>query len=191
MAPFLLLINNINAITLVLSKMAIVFKPLSQLTIYNKQSYSAKRIFLAGSIDMGSSIDWQDDLTNKIGDRDAYIFNPRRDEWDASWEQHISNDNFRNQVEWELDNLTQSDIIVFNILPESKSPITLMEIGLFIKDKNKKFFVCCPPEFYRSGNVQVVCARYGIPLYEDYDKMTEDLLSFLDDIALTAHFLDV
>lgn len=66
-----------------------------------------------------------------------------------------------------------------------------MEIGLFIKDKNKKFFVCCPPEFYRSGNVQVVCARYGIPLYEDYDKMTEDLLSFLDDIALTAHFLDV
>lgn len=82
MAPFLLLINNINAITLVLSKMAIVFKPLSQLTIYNKQSYSAKRIFLAGSIDMGSSIDWQDDLTNKIGDRDAYIFNPRRDEWD-------------------------------------------------------------------------------------------------------------
>jgi hypothetical protein len=62
--------------------MAIVFKPLSQLTIYNKQSYSAKRIFLAGSINMGSSIDWQDDLTNKIGDRDAYIFNPRRDEWD-------------------------------------------------------------------------------------------------------------
>lgn len=58
------------------------FKPLSQLTIYNKQSYSAKHIFLAGSIDMGDSIDWQDDLTNKIGDRDAYIFNPRRDEWD-------------------------------------------------------------------------------------------------------------
>ena len=28
-------------------------------------------------------------------------------------------------------------------------------------------------------------------LYEDYDKMTEDLLSFLDDSALTAHFLDV
>lgn len=171
--------------------MATVFKPPATIQVINKLDYTAKRLFLAGTIDMGTAIDWQDDLCMKLDRFDILIFNPKRSSWDASWEQHISNDNFRNQVEWELDNLTQSDIIVFNILPESKSPITLMEIGLFIKDKNKKFFVCCPPEFYRSGNVQVVCARYGIPLYEDYDKMTEDLLSFLDGIALTAHFLDV
>ena len=171
--------------------MAIVFKPVTRLDVYNKKEYSAKRIFLGGSIDMGSSIDWQDDITSKIGDRDCYIFNPRRDEWDSSWEQHISNDNFRGQVEWELDNLDQSDIIVFNILPDSKSPITLMEIGLFIKAKNKKLFICCPPEFYRSGNVQIVCDRYNIPLYENYDDMVNDLLSFLDDTALAAHFLDV
>lgn len=166
--------------------MAIVFKPPSTVQIFNKQNYSSKRIFLAGSIDMGNSIDWQEDITNKLTNFDVYIFNPRRDSWDSSWEQHISNPQFKEQVDWELDNLTQSDIIVFNILPDSKSPITLMEIGLFIKDKNKKFFVCCPPEFYRSGNVQVVCDRYGVKLYEDYNIMVQDLVDYITSVDFTS-----
>lgn len=30
-------------------------------------------------------------------------------------------------------------------------------------------------EFYRSGNVQIVCDRYNIPLYKDFDKLLNRL----------------
>ena len=51
----------------------------------------------------------------------------------------------------------------------SKSPITLMELGLFAK--SKKLFVVCPDEFYRSGNVQIVCNKYNIPLYKSIEEL--------------------
>ena len=50
-----------------------------------------------------------------------------------------------------------------NILANSKSPISLMEIGLFAKEG--KLMVFCPKTFYRYDNVRVVCNRYNVPLY--------------------------
>jgi len=49
----------------------------------------------------------------------------------------------------------------------TKSPITLLELGLFTKvDKHlgttQKVVVCCPEGFYRKGNVDIVCERYNI-----------------------------
>ena len=40
--------------------------------------------------------------------------------------------------------------------------ITLLELGLFAR--SGKLRVCCPEPFWRKGNVDVVCARYGVPL---------------------------
>src|SRR5262249_13162647 len=45
-----------------------------------------------------------------------------------------------------------------------KSPITLLELGLFAR--SGKLVVCCPVGFWRRGNIEVVCARYGIPLVD-------------------------
>ena len=54
-----------------------------------------------------------------------------------------------------------------NILGNSKSPISLMELGLFAKEH--KVIVFCPPTFYRFDNVKMVCKRYNVPLYDTND----------------------
>ncbi len=48
--------------------------------------------------------------------------------------------------------------------PATKAPVTLIELGLFAA--SGKVIVCCPPGYWRRGNVQVVCARYGVPLVD-------------------------
>lgn len=48
-------------------------------------------VFLAGSIEMGQAEPWQTLLEDALADLPVTILNPRRDAWDASWEQSISN----------------------------------------------------------------------------------------------------
>ena len=72
--------------------------------------WSMPSVFLAGSIDMGSAEDWQAQFERFLSDLDVLILNPRRDEWDASWEQSITNPLFREQVEWELTGLERKSL---------------------------------------------------------------------------------
>jgi hypothetical protein len=116
---------------------------------------------------MGSSVDWQTATQALLSDCEVTFFNPRRDEWDSSWEQRATNPEFNAQVNWEMDKLEDADIIFMNILPESKSPITLLELGLHAEEAN--LIVCCPDGFYRKGNVEIVCHRKNIPLFNDFE----------------------
>jgi len=127
-------------------------------------------VFLAGSIEMGKAIDWQTDIANRCKDLDVTFFNPRRDDWDSSWEQTIENDKFREQVEWELEALEWADKIVIYIDPNTTSPITLLELGLF---SYKNICVCCPEGFYRKGNVDIVCNWADIPMVDDIDGLVK------------------
>lgn len=77
---------------------------------------SYKSVFLAGTIDMGSGVDWQEDVAE-----------------------------------------------LFEKAPGSKSPITLLELGLFAK--SGKLHVVCTEGFYRYDNVRITCAKYGVPVY--------------------------
>jgi Nucleoside 2-deoxyribosyltransferase like len=122
-------------------------------------------VFLAGSIEMGAAGPWQAEVERAMADLPVVILNPRRDEWDASWEQSITNPPFRGQVEWELDAQHRADVIAMYFDPATKAPITLLELGLFAV--SGKVVVCCPPGYWRRGNVEVVCARYGIPLFDE------------------------
>ena len=81
------------------------------------------------------------------------------------------------QVNWELDHLERADIIIMNILASSKSPISLMEIGLFVK--SGKLLVFCPKNYYRYDNVRIVCERFNIPLFN-----TNDLLVIKHQVEL-------
>ena len=128
-------------------------------------------IFLAGSIEMGKARDWQTEVQDKLKLLDVVLYNPRREDWDASWTQDISNDDFRGQVEWELDYLDKADLILFYFDPNTKAPITLMELGLFAK--SGKCLVCCPQGYWRRGNVQIVCARYKIPLMDNIHQLID------------------
>lgn len=52
------------------------FKP-PHLTIFKEDKF---KIFLAGTIDMGNSIDWQHEVSEFFSDREEIdIYNPRRD----------------------------------------------------------------------------------------------------------------
>ena len=130
----------------------------------------ARVVFLAGSIEMGAAEAWQAELTAALaatpGARDLVVLNPRRDQWDPSWRQSIEEPSFRGQVEWELDGLDRADAIALWLAPGTKSPITLLELGLHAR--GGKLVIGCPDGFWRKGNIEVVCARYGIPLVSDW-----------------------
>ena len=124
----------------------------------------ARTVFLAGSIEMGTAVDWQTELTGALAQRDVVVLNPRRDDWDASWRQSIDEAKFREQVEWELAGMERADVIAMWFAAETKAPITLLELGLFAH--TGKVVVCCPDGYWRRGNVQVVCERYDVPMVD-------------------------
>ena len=127
----------------------------------NRLSAIGVTIFLAGSIEMGTAEDWQTKIEKYFDgvDYDVTLFNPRRKDWDSSWEQTIGNPQFREQVEWELNALEKSDLIFLYLSPGTNSPISLLELGLFA---DKRLLVCCPEGFWRKGNVDIVCNKYNI-----------------------------
>jgi hypothetical protein len=147
-----------------------VIKPPHSIVKNAKQDTT--KIFLAGTIEMGNSEDWQTKVAKALSDDSYTILNPRREEWDASWEERIENPQFYQQVNWELDALNKSDIIILYLLPDSKSPISLLELGLYAS--SGKLLVCCPEGFWRKGNVEIVCERFNIPLYENIGNLLHD-----------------
>jgi len=125
----------------------------------------SKRIFLAGSIESGTAEDWQEQVVLELAPiQDIVILNPRRDDWDSRWKQSIRNRQFREQVEWELDAQEAADIIFMYFAPDTHSPVSLLELGLFAR--SRKLIICCPDGFWRKGNVEVTCARFNIPLFD-------------------------
>lgn len=138
-------------------------------------------VFLAGSIEQNTAELWQDDLTEHLNDLPITILNPRRDNWDPSWEQRKRNPEFSFQVKWELDCQRRADIIAMYFDPNTKSPITLLELGLFAT--TGKLIVCCPDGFWRKGNVEIVCEDYDIPMIETRDEFFEQLYKKLKNLS--------
>lgn len=158
-------------------------KPPHPFTIGNRFS-----VFLAGSIEMGIAENWQEQIENAFAGNDSICFlNPRRDAWDASWKQEIGNPQFSEQVNWELDGLERADLIVFYFAPETKSPVSMLELGLFAD--SKKLLVCCPEGFWRKGNVDIVCYRKGILQVGTIEEVIRHIGSHCrPDASYTAHF---
>jgi hypothetical protein len=138
--------------------------------LYYNDNSNIGDVFLAGSIEMGLAEPWQERLVELFKDTDIRFLNPRRDDWDSSWVQEASNPQFAQQVNWELDALDYSDLIVFYFDPNTKSPITLMELGLYAAS-GKVIIVCCPDGFWRKGNVEIVCQRHNVTLVNSFDEL--------------------
>lgn len=147
-------------------------------TKYNKDNKIS--MFLGGSIDMGSAEKWQDRLANDLSDYNdnLLLLNPRRDDWDSSWEQDPTpGTQFHEQVTWELEAQENADSIVYYFSADSKAPITLLELGIFC---SLNVIVCCPKSFYRYGNVKMVCDRYDVLIVETYEEMLELIRAGID-----------
>lgn len=138
----------------------------------------ALTLFLAGSIEMNTAEKWQDEVCDGLKNYGVTILNPRRDNWDSSWVQEKENSEFRRQVEWELEGLDHSDIVAFYFDPATKSPVTLMELGLCVADQSnllRKIIVCCPKGFWRKGNVDIVCDKYNIRQVDTLEELIEEI----------------
>jgi len=142
---------------------------------------SSRSIFLAGSI----KDDWQDKLISKLRERrlaeSITIINPHRKDWDSSWKEDISDQKFREQVEWELKCQEKADIIAMYMHPETKAPISLLELGL--SARSGKMVVCCPEGFWKRGNVQIVCKRYGIKMVEDVEDLVGEVIKKVEGLT--------
>lgn len=151
---------------------------------YDKDSF---KIFLAGTIDNGESEDWQSKLIWKLAlytcsndneidlgsgydfslgaedNNDIIVFNPRRDNWNKSFTEK----QLEEQIKWEQDHLDEADLIIMYLADNSKSPISLLELGLYGPDG--KMIVFCTENFYRATNVKLTCWKYLIPLIQSTD----------------------
>ncbi|WP_298313112.1 nucleoside 2-deoxyribosyltransferase domain-containing protein [uncultured Aquimarina sp.] len=130
-------------------------------------------VFLAGSIEVGVAERWQDVLISEFSEEDITILNPRRASWDASWKQIIGNPIFKGQVNWELEALERSNLIIMYFDKNTKSPITLLELGLFAR--SGKLIVCCPDGFWRKGNVDIVCERYEVKQVDSLHELINEV----------------
>jgi len=130
-------------------------------------------VFLAGSIEGDIAENWQNEVIHKLSGENLIILNPRRPKWDNTWKQEIENPQFNEQVTWELDGLENADVIVMYFDKSTKSPISLLELGLF--SNSKKLVVCCPDGFWRKGNVDIVCHRYKIEQVDSLEKLIETI----------------
>jgi len=127
-------------------------------------------VFLAGTIDSGNSTNWQEELIELCKHKDITFFNPRRKDWEGE----LSNKELEYQIKWEQDHLDQADKIVMCLLDNSKSPISLLELGLYAQ--SGKLLVFCNKAFYRYDNVRLTCQKYNIPLYPYDLTLIRDIL---------------
>ena len=132
-------------------------------------------VFLAGSIEMGKAEEWQKRIINELKGEPILFLNPRRDDWDSSWGQDITDDKFKEQVLWELKSLDFADKIVLNFDPNTLSPISLIEFGLHAR--NSKLIVLCPQGFWKKGNVDVTSELYNIKQVDTFEELIAELKS--------------
>lgn len=133
-------------------------------------------IFLGGSIEMGSASEWQLELIERLKNEDCIILNPRRKEWDSSWVQSKNNPKFVEQVNWELDGVEMSDIVLICLEPDTKAPVSLLEFGLCVTQQHQEVMVYCPEGYWRKGNVDIVAERYDARLFEDKEALIKKLI---------------
>ncbi len=115
-----------------------------------------RSIFLAGSMDHKQEGSWREEIIAEFGTND--IFDPTNTHHDE-----LNTEQMKHHIVWELGALQQSDLILLNFLKESKSPISLVELGMYVTS-NKLIFIC-PKEFYKSDYVHTLCNKYNTPIF--------------------------
>ena len=145
------------------------------------------KVFLAGTIDNGDSANWQDQVIEKLSSNPPkgmtlIVCNPRGSNWNATHKDQMI------QIDWEQRALADTNHIFLVLLDGSKSPISLLELGLYAK--SKKITVFCTKKFYRYDNVYDTCVRNNIELVETTNPTTiaRKILGKCNDFAIMNSF---
>ncbi len=123
--------------------------------------------FLAGSIDLDLSGNWRKAVIEEINDS-MHFFDPTRTDHNK-----LNDTQMKEHIKWELDALNLSDRILLNFLPNAKSPISLAELGMYVR--SSKLMVVCPDQFYQRRYVGVLCDKYDTPFFDSLEEAVKHL----------------
>ena len=137
-----------------------------------------KSVFLAGTTSKVDPSDWRENLSTSLSDVPVTIYNPFRADWDSSWCEDINFAPYREQVEWELEKQDKADIVVFYFHPATQAPVSLLELGICARVPGKAI-VACPEGYWKRGNVQIVCKKFGVEIVENVDGLREAIVKRL------------
>ncbi|MDB5477963.1 MAG: hypothetical protein JWM96_458 [Alphaproteobacteria bacterium] len=120
-------------------------------------------IFLGGSIESGTARDWQTELIAELSAKPyadkLEILNPRRLEWDASWPVHDpKHPGLSEQINWELYYQDKADILIYNFVAHTVSPITLLELGHY---SSRNPIINIEAGYKRHANVKITADHFG------------------------------
>ena len=143
-----------------------------------------QRLFLGGGIT--GCPDWQSTITNLIEEYtqatgawtvDVDIVNPRRTEWNPSFDNQAESEK---QVQWEFNQLWNSNSILFWFCKETLCPITLFELGVW-STTHKKIFVGVEPGYQRlfDVKVQMKFARPDVAVVDSMEALARQVSSHL------------
>jgi hypothetical protein len=124
-------------------------------------------IFLAGSMDTQLFHNWRKQVIDTyLGDYN--FFDPTNRNYEK-----LNFLDMKLHIQWELDALEMSDKILLNFLPDALSPISLVELGLYVS--SNKLIVVCPKEFYKSSYVHALCEKYNTPIFNEINSALTEL----------------
>ena len=151
--------------TMALSSSTSIVQTIMAPSLLPPHRHGQKFIFFAGSTATTSSTPWRTALIHNLSHysttpQPITILNPHRSDWDSTWIESPAFAPWAEQVSWELNAQELADIIVFYFDPDTQAPISLLELGLFVK--SGKCVVCCPEGYWKWGNVVLVCKRWGV-----------------------------
>ncbi|KAI5460448.1 hypothetical protein BGZ63DRAFT_387257 [Mariannaea sp. PMI_226] len=115
-------------------------------------------IFLAGTISAPGEPDWREDVSKALAYQPLVIFNPKRDDWDSTWKESLSDSRWAEQIQWELDMQDQATIVAVFFDATTDAPTSLSEMGLAARAG--KLIACALDGYSKRGYVEAVCRQY-------------------------------
>lgn len=121
---------------------------------------SGPTIFLAGTIHL---TDWRTTLIHYIEDKwtedDVTIYNPKRNE------EFIPEEMENEQSVWTISTLNMCDYILMHLVGEHGSPISTLELGLFMNHPN--LYLSMSSAYSREEVIRIHCGYYSMTnIYE-------------------------
>lgn len=138
-------------------------------------------VFLSGSFENTSGEPWRQRVIGELADTPVVLLNPQREDWDSSfWNRDEDDPQFDHHLSWSFDALAYAEMVAFYFDPQTKSPVSLLELGLVAAAMKMSSVpvVCCPPGFYRRASVQKVCELYTLNMVNTLEELIADIRAF-------------
>lgn len=139
-------------------------------------------IFLGGTASDTGEPDWREALNKGLADQAVTIFDPKRDDWDATWREDFSDTRWADQIQWELDMQDTADIIVVLFHGVTAAPVSLAEMGM--ASRTGKLIACALDGYCKKGYVEAVCRKFKAPFVRSEDELRRVVMERLSELRV-------